>query len=156
MRLDVVGARDRIDRVRDADLLGFTAISAVASPGLAGRNNAGPHGFSEILYAFSSTFGNNGSAFAGLTGSTYWYNTLFGLATLIGRFVLIVPVLALGGFFAERPAAEGSAGTFPVTTPLFVALLVGVILIVGALTFFPALSLGPIVEHLLMRAGRLF
>jgi K+-transporting ATPase ATPase A chain len=137
-------------------ILGFTAISAVAPQGLAGRNNAGPHGLSEILYAFSSTFGNNGSAFAGLTGGTYWYNTWFGIATLIGRFALIVPVLALAGFFAERPAAEASAGTFPVTTPLFVILLIGVILIVGALTFFPALSLGPIVEHLLMRAGRVF
>jgi K+-transporting ATPase ATPase A chain len=137
-------------------ILGFTAISAVAPQGLAGRNNAGPHGLSEILYAFSSTFGNNGSAFAGLTGGTYWYNTWFGIATLIGRFALIVPVLALAGFFAERPAAEASAGTFPVTTPLFVILLIGVILIVGALTFFPALSLGPIVEHLLIRAGRVF
>jgi K+-transporting ATPase ATPase A chain len=137
-------------------ILGFTALSAVTQPGLAGRNNVGPHGLSEILYGFSSTFGNNGSAFAGLAGSTYWYNTWFGLATLIGRFALIVPVLALAGFLAERPAAEASAGTFPVTTPLFVTLLIGVILIVGALTFFPALSLGPIVEHLLMRAGRLF
>ncbi|HEX2451895.1 MAG TPA: potassium-transporting ATPase subunit KdpA [Gemmatimonadales bacterium] len=137
-------------------ILGFTAISAVAPQGLAGRNNAGPHGLSEILYAFSSTFGNNGSAFAGLTGGTYWYNTWFGIATLVGRFALIVPVLALAGFFAERPAAEASAGTFPVTTPLFVILLIGVILIVGALTFFPALSLGPIVEHLLIRAGRVF
>jgi K+-transporting ATPase ATPase A chain len=137
-------------------ILGFTALSSVTSYGLGGRNNTGPHGLSEILYAFSSTFGNNGSAFAGLTGSTYWYNTLFGLATLIGRFALIVPVLALGGFLAEKPAAAQSAGTFPVTTPLFVVLLVGVILIVGALTFFPALSLGPLVEHLLMRAGRVF
>jgi len=135
-------------------ILGFTALSTVTAYGLAGRNNAGPHGFSEILYAFSSTFGNNGSAFAGLTGSTYWYNTLFGLATLIGRFALIVPVLALGGFLAEKPAAAESAGTFPVTTPMFVVLLIGVILIVGALTFIPALSLGPLVEHLLMRAGR--
>lgn len=137
-------------------ILGFSALSAVVPPGLAGRANAGPHGLSEILYAFSSTVANNGSAFAGLAGSTYYYNTLLGLAMLIGRFTLIILALALGGFLAERPAIESSAGSFPVTTPLFVALLLGVILIVGALTFFPALSLGPIVEHLLMQAGRLF
>jgi K+-transporting ATPase ATPase A chain len=139
-----------------AAILGLTALSAVIEPGLAGRNNSGPHGLSEILYAFSSTVGNNGSAFAGLTGGTYYYNTLFGLATLIGRFAMIVPMLALGGFLAERRIAAETAGTFPVTTPLFVVLLVGVIVIVGALTFFPVLSLGPIVEHLLMHAGRLF
>jgi K+-transporting ATPase ATPase A chain len=139
-----------------ATILGLTALSAVVGPGLKGLNNAGPHGLSEILYAFSSTTGNNGSAFAGLTGSTYYYNTLFGMATLIGRFAMIVPMLALGGFLAERRIAAETAGTFPVTTPLFVILLLGVILIVGALTFFPVLSLGPIVEHLLMQAGRLF
>jgi K+-transporting ATPase ATPase A chain len=139
-----------------ASILVFTALSSVHPMGLAGRNNAGPHGLTEILYAFSSTTGNNGSAFAGLTGSTYWYNTQLGLATLIGRFALIVPMLALAGFLAEKDQAAETAGTFPVTGPLFVSLLVGVILIVGALTFFPALSLGPIVEHLLMGAGRLF
>jgi K+-transporting ATPase ATPase A chain len=139
-----------------AVILLFSAVSALLPAGLKGLNNAGPHGLSEILYAFTSTTGNNGSAFAGLTGSTYYYNTLLGLATLLGRFAMMVPMLALAGFFAERKTVPASAGTFPVTTPLFVVLLVGVILIVGALTFFPALSLGPIVEHLLMGAGRLF
>jgi K+-transporting ATPase ATPase A chain len=123
---------------------------------LAVLNNSGPHGFSEILYAFSSTVANNGSAFAGLTGTTTFYNTLFGLATLIGRFAMIVPVLALAGFLGERQPVPASAGTFPVTTPLFVMLLIGVIAIVGALTFFPALALGPVVEQLQMNAGRLF
>jgi potassium-transporting ATPase potassium-binding subunit len=139
-----------------ATILVLSALSAVIRPGLAGLNNAGPHGLSEILYAFSSVTGNNGSAFAGLTGSTYYYNTILGMGMLVGRFAMIVPVLALGGFLAEKPAAAETAGTFPVTTPLFVALLIGVIVIVGALTFFPALSLGPVVEHLLMQAGRLF
>ena len=133
-----------------------TAVSVLVKPGLAGLNNAGPHGLTEILYAFTSTAGNNGSAFAGLTGSTYYYNTLFGLNTLVGRFAMMVPMLALGGFLAEKKIAAESVGTFPVTTPLFVVLLVGVILIVGALTFFPALALGPLVEHLLMGAGKLF
>jgi K+-transporting ATPase ATPase A chain len=137
-------------------LLGFSALSSVLPAGLAGRNNAGPHGLSEILYAFSSTTANNGSAFAGLTGSTYWYNTLFGVATLFGRFALIVPMLALAGFLSEKRASPERAGTFPVSGPLFTFLLVGVVLIVGALTFFPALALGPLVEHLLMGAGRLF
>jgi K+-transporting ATPase ATPase A chain len=137
-------------------ILTLAAVSVLVKPGLAGLNNVGPHGFSEILYAFTSTTANNGSAFAGLTGSTYYYNTLFGAAMLIGRFAMIVPMLALGGFLAEQQPAAETAGTFPVTTPLFVALLVGVILIVGALTFFPALSLGPIVEHFLMQAGSLF
>ena len=139
-----------------AVILLFTALSSVLPAGLAGRNNAGPHGLSEILYAFSSTTGNNGSAFAGLTGSTYYFNTLLGLATLIGRFAMIVPMLALAGFLSEKKVAPESAGTFPVTGPLFVVLLIGVILIVGALTFFPVLALGPIVEHLTMRAGGLF
>jgi K+-transporting ATPase ATPase A chain len=139
-----------------AVILVLTAASAVLPSGLAGRNNVGPHGLSEILYAFSSVTGNNGSAFAGLTGGSYYYNTLLGLGTLFGRFAMMVPMLALAGFLAERKAVPESAGTFPVTTPLFVVLLVGVIVIVGALTFFPALSLGPVVEHLLMQAGRLF
>jgi K+-transporting ATPase ATPase A chain len=137
-------------------ILSLTAVSALVAPGLEGLTNAGPHGLSEILYAFTSTPGNNGSAFAGLTGSTTYYNTLFGGAMLIGRFAMIVPMVALGGFLSEQQPGEETAGTFPVTTPLFVALLVGVILIVGALTFFPALSLGPIVEHFLMQAGSLF
>jgi K+-transporting ATPase ATPase A chain len=137
-------------------ILVMSAIATMSPAGLKGLNNAGPHGLSEIIYAFSSTAANNGSAFAGLTGTTYFYNTLLGLNTLIGRFAMIVPMLALAGFLAEKKAAPESAGTFPVTTPLFVALLVSVILIVGALTFFPALSLGPIVEHFLMQGGRLF
>jgi K+-transporting ATPase ATPase A chain len=139
-----------------AAILALTALSAVLPVGLQGRNNVGPHGLSEILYGFSSTVGNNGSAFAGLTGSTYYYNTLFGFAMLIGRYAMIVPMLALGGFLAERKIAPETAGTFPVTTPLFVVLLVSVVLIVGALTFFPVLSLGPIVEHFLMLEGGLF
>lgn len=133
-----------------------TAVSVLLPAGLGGLNNAGPHGLSEILYAFTSTAGNNGSAFAGLTGTTYYYNTLLGVNTLIGRFAMMVPVLALAGFLAEQKLVPESAGTFPVTTPLFVVLLISVVVIVGALTFFPALSLGPIVEHLLMMAGRLF
>jgi len=139
-----------------AAILTMTAASVLLPAGLKGLNNAGPHGLSEILYAFSSTAGNNGSAFAGLTGSTYYYNTMLGMNTLIGRFVMMVPMIALAGFLAEKKAAPESVGTFPVTTPLFVILLVGVILIVSALTFFPALSLGPIVEHLLRGSGTLF
>jgi K+-transporting ATPase ATPase A chain len=137
-------------------ILVLTGISVVLPAGLKGLNNSGPHGLTEILYAFTSTPANNGSAFAGLTGTTYYYNTLFGFATLFGRFAMQVPMLAAAGFLAEKRIAPESAGTFPVTTPLFVVLLISVILIVGALTFFPAWSLGPIVEHLLMQAGRLF
>jgi K+-transporting ATPase ATPase A chain len=133
-----------------------TAISVILPDGLKGLNNAGPHGLSEILYAFSSTAGNNGSAFAGLTGSTYFYNTLLGVTMLFGRFALIVPMIALGGFLSSKKIAPPSSGTFPVTGPLFVTLLIGVIVIVGALTFFPALALGPVVEHLSMVAGRVF
>jgi len=139
-----------------AIILGLSALSSVTPAGLKGLNNTGPHGLSEILYAFSSTTGNNGSAFAGLTGSTYYYNTLFGAAMLVGRFAMIVPMVALAGFLSERRIAPETAGTFPVTTPLFVVLLLGVIVIVGALTFFPALSLGPIVEHLEMIRGQVF
>lgn len=137
-------------------VLALTALSVVLPPGLAGLNNRGPHGLTEVLYAFTSTAANNGSAFAGLTGGTTYYNTLFGIAMLLGRFALIVPVLALAGFFAERRVAPATTGTFPVTGPLFVGLLLGVILVVGALTYFPALALGPVVEHLLTSAGRLF
>jgi K+-transporting ATPase ATPase A chain len=139
-----------------AAILTMTAVSVLLPMGLKGLNNSGPHGLSEVLYAFSSTAANNGSAFAGLTGTTYYYNTLFGTNMLIGRFVMMIPMLALAGFLAEKKIAPESAGSFPVTTPLFVVLLVSVILIVGALTFFPALALGPIVEHLLMGAGNLF
>jgi K+-transporting ATPase ATPase A chain len=137
-------------------ILVATGLSAVLPAGLEGLNNAGPHGLTEILYAFTSTPANNGSAFAGLTGTTYYYNTMFGFATLIGRFAMQVPMLAAAGFLAEKRIAPESAGTFPVTTPLFVVLLICVIIVVGALTFVPAWSLGPIVEHLLMQSGRLF
>jgi potassium-transporting ATPase potassium-binding subunit len=137
-------------------VLTLSAVAAVTPAGLAGRTNLGPHGLSEIVYAFTSTAANNGSAFAGLNGASYFYNTLLGLNTLIGRFAMHVPMLALAGFLAEKKIVPESAGTFPVTTPLFVVLLISVILIVSALTFFPVLSLGPLVEHFLMHAGRLF
>jgi K+-transporting ATPase ATPase A chain len=139
-----------------ASILLLSALSVALPAGLKGLNNAGPHGLSEILYAFTSATANNGSAFAGLTGSTYYYNTSLGMAMLIGRFAMHIPMIALAGFLAERRVVPESSGTFPVTTPLFVALLIGVILIVGALTFFPALALGPIVEHLIMGAGKPF
>ncbi len=139
-----------------ASILVFTAISVVSKNGLAGLNNSGPHGLSEILYAFSSATANNGSAFGGLTAATYYYNTLLGIAMLVGRFALIVPVLALAGFLAEKRVVPESSGTFSVSGVLFTTLLIGVVLIVGALTFFPALALGPIVEHFLMGTGVLF
>jgi len=121
-----------------------------------GTDNSGPHGFSEILYAYSSCTGNNGSAFAGLSGNTPWYNTTLGLATLFGRFAMIVPILALAGSLARKKLVASSAGTFPVSGPLFTTLLIGTVLLIGALTFFPALSLGPIIEHLMMHSGKLF
>jgi K+-transporting ATPase ATPase A chain len=138
-------------------ILVFTAIS-VLSPtfGLSSLNNAGPHGLSEILYAFTSGTGNNGSAFAGLNANTPWYNLTIGFATLIGRFLMIVPMLAVAGNLARKKIVPTTSGTFPVTTLLFTTLLVSVIIIVGALTFFPVLSLGPILEHLLMAAGKSF
>ena len=138
-------------------VLTLTAVS-VLSPGfgLSSLNNSGPHGLSEILYAFTSGTGNNGSAFAGLNANTPWYNTTLGVSMLAGRFLMIIPVLAMAGNLAGKKQAPPSLGTFPVTTPLFTILLVSVILIVGALTFFPVLSLGPIVEHLLMKAGQVF
>jgi K+-transporting ATPase ATPase A chain len=122
--------------------------------GLASLNNTGPHGLSEILYAYASATGNNGSAFAGLSANTHWYNLSLAAAMLVGRFLMIVPMLAVAGNLAQKKLVPPSAGTFPVNTPLFGVLLVGVILIVGALTFFPALALGPILEHLQMLAGR--
>ncbi len=135
----------------------FAGISA-ASPefGVSQINNAGPHGLSEMLYAFTSGTANNGSAFAGISANTRWYNASIGAAMLCGRFLMIVPMLALAGSLGRKKRVPPSLGTFPVTTPLFATLLVSVILIVGALTFFPALSLGPIVEHLLMQAGQVF
>jgi potassium-transporting ATPase potassium-binding subunit len=131
-------------------VLGFTAWAAVSAWGLAGLNNAGPHGFSEMLYAFSSGTGNNGSAFAGLTTNTWWYDTVLGAVMLIGRFFMIVPVMALAGSLGQKKRTAGSSGSFPVSGILFASLLAGIIIIVGALTFLPALSLGPIVEHMLM------
>jgi K+-transporting ATPase ATPase A chain len=137
-------------------ILGFAAWSAVAPYGISSLNNGGPHGLSEILYAFTSATGNNGSAFAGLNANTPWYNTTLGLAMLIGRFWMIIPALAIAGTLSGKKAAPPGAGTLPTTGPLFAALLVGVIVIVGALTFFPVLSLGPVVEHFLAGAGRVF
>ena len=138
-------------------ILGFSAISVLMpNVGLASLGNAGPHGLSEILYAFSSAAGNNGSAFAGLNANTHWYNLTLAVTMLCGRFLMIVPMLAGAGNLVEKKMTPPSLGTFPVHTPLFTVLLLGVILIVGALTFFPALSLGPILEHLLLHAGRTF
>ena len=137
-------------------ILGFTALATSLPAGLAGVANNGPHGFSEILYAYTSATGNNGSAFAGLSGNTLFYNVTLGLAMLIGRFAMIVPMLAVAGSLAQKKLVPPSSGTFPTDNGLFVALLVGVILIVGGLTFFPVLALGPIVEHTLMQAGTLF
>lgn len=131
-------------------ILGFTAWAAVSAWGQAGLNNAGPHGLSEMLYAFSSGTGNNGSAFAGLNANTPWYDTTLALVMLLGRFFMIVPVLALAGNLGQKKRIESSAASFPVSGIMFASLLTGVILIVGALTFFPVISLGPIVEHLLM------
>ncbi|HEV7674779.1 MAG TPA: potassium-transporting ATPase subunit KdpA [Candidatus Angelobacter sp.] len=136
-------------------ILVLAAASSLLPQGLATLTNSGPHGLSEILYAFTSGTGNNGSAFAGL-GTNRWYNLAMGLTMLTGRFLMIVPMLAVAGSLARKKAVPPSPGTFPVTTPLFTALLVSVIIIVGALTFFPALSLGPILEHLLMNAGKTF
>jgi K+-transporting ATPase ATPase A chain len=137
-------------------ILGFTAIAVVVQPGLVGLQNAGPHGFSEAMYAYVSGTGNNGSAFAGLTANSLFYNTTIGLAMLIGRFAMIVPMLAVAGSLAGQEIVPPSAGTFPTTGPLWVGLLVGVILIMGGLTYFPAVALGPIVEHFAMNAGNLF
>ncbi|MRR38849.1 potassium-transporting ATPase subunit A, partial [bacterium] len=131
-------------------ILGMTAWAAVSAWGTAGLNNTGPHGLSEMLYAFSSGTGNNGSAFAGLNANTSWYNTTLGAAMLLGRFFMIVPVLALAGNLAQKKKITGTGGNFPVSGIMFSSLLAGVILIIGALTFFPVLSLGPVVEHMLM------
>jgi K+-transporting ATPase ATPase A chain len=138
-------------------ILGFSAVALMMpNLGLSALANTGPHGLSEILYAYTSATGNNGSAFAGLSANTHWYNLSLASAMLIGRFLMIVPMLAIAGSLARKKLVPPSPGTFPVHTPLFTVLLVGVILIVGALTFFPALSLGPILEHLQMHAGRSF
>jgi potassium-transporting ATPase potassium-binding subunit len=136
--------------------LGFTALAVVVPAGLAGMANQGPHGFTEALYAFTSATGNNGSAFAGLSANTPFYNTTLGLAMIIGRFFMIVPMLAVAGSLAAKKIHPVSAGTFPTTGPLWVGLLVGVILIVGGLTFFPALAFGPLAEHYAMVAGTVY
>ncbi|HXO03017.1 MAG TPA: potassium-transporting ATPase subunit KdpA [Stellaceae bacterium] len=137
-------------------MLGFSALATVLPDGLAGPANQGPHGFSEILYAFVSATGNNGSAFAGLTANTPFYNTTLGLAMFMGRFLMIVPMLAVAGLLAAKKIVPSSAGTFPTDGGLFVGLLIGVIVITGGLIYFPAVSLGPVVEHLAMHAGTLY
>jgi K+-transporting ATPase ATPase A chain len=138
-------------------ILVLTAISVLAPQmGLSSQNNHGPHGLTEILYAFTSAAGNNGSAFAGINANTHWYNISLGCTMLAGRFLMMIPMLAIAGNLAQKKSIPPSPGTFPVNTSLFTILLTGVILIVGALTFFPALSLGPILEHLLLQHGMLF
>jgi K+-transporting ATPase ATPase A chain len=136
--------------------LGWTAAAVVIPSAVASMANPGPHGFTEVLYAYTSQTGNNGSAFAGLTGNTLWYNITGAIAMLVGRFWMIVPAMAIAGSLAAKKSVPASAGTFPTTGGLFVGLVVGVIVIVGGLTFFPALALGPIVEHLAMTSGTLF
>src|SRR5271169_4925520 len=137
-------------------ILVFTAISVLYSFGTSAISNAGPHGFSQVLYAYTSSVANNGSAFNGFSGNTPWYNTSLGIAMLLGRFMMILPMLAIAGNLACKKQTPATLGTFPVTGPLFTVLLIGVVVIVGALTFFPALSLGPVLEHLLMQAGKTF
>jgi potassium-transporting ATPase potassium-binding subunit len=137
-------------------ILGFAAWASVSQWGLAGLNNNGPHGLSEILYAYSSCVGNNGSAFAGLSANTPWYNTTLGIAMLFGRFLMIVPIMALAGALAAKKISPASGGTFPVSGGTFVILLLGTVLLVGALNFLPCLALGPVVEHFLMLQGKLF
>jgi potassium-transporting ATPase potassium-binding subunit len=137
-------------------VLGFSAASVMLQTGLASLNNSGPHGLSEILYAFASATDNNGSAFAGLTGNTLWYNTTLGVAMLLGRFAFVAPVLAMAGSFAAKKKAPASVGTLPTHGPLFVGLLIGVIVILYLLQYFPALALGPVVEHFQLQAGKTF
>ncbi len=137
-------------------VLVFTGVSVMLQTGLASLNNAGPHGLSEILYAFASATDNNGSAFAGLTGNTPWYNTTLGVAMLLGRFAFVIPVLAIAGAFAAKKKGAASVGTFPTHGPLFIGLLLGVIVILYLLQYFPALALGPIVEHFALLAGKTF
>jgi len=137
-------------------ILGWTALATVVPEGLAGVANTGPHGFSEILYAYSSGTGNNGSAFAGISANTLFYNTTIAGAMLIGRFIMVIPLLAVAGSLAQKKLLAPSAGTFPTNRPLFVGLLVGVVLIIGGLTFFPAIALGPVTEQVAMNQGKLF
>ncbi|HET7106260.1 MAG TPA: potassium-transporting ATPase subunit KdpA [Candidatus Acidoferrum sp.] len=142
--------------VSSLTILIFSAIAIVTKAGLAGISNPGPHGLSQILYAYTSGAGNNGSAFAGINANTLWYNSTLAIAMLLGRFFAVIPILAIAGNLAAKKQVPESLGTFPVTGPLFTVLLISVIVIVGALTFFPSLSLGPILEHLLMNAGKAF
>jgi K+-transporting ATPase ATPase A chain len=137
-------------------ILLFAALASVSGPGLSGLNNAGPHGLSEILYAYASSAGNNGSAFAGLNANTVFYNLTLGFGMLIGRFGIILPVMAIAGSMAKKKITPLSSGTFRTDNGLFIGLLVAVILIIGGLTHFPALSLGPVIEHLLMNNGITF
>ncbi|HEX7968676.1 MAG TPA: potassium-transporting ATPase subunit KdpA [Stellaceae bacterium] len=137
-------------------ILGWTALATVLPAGLAGIANTGPHGFSEILYAFSSATGNNGSAFAGISANTLYYNTTLAFAMLMGRFIFVIPLLAVAGSLAQKKLLPPSAGTFPTQSPLFVGLLVGVVLIMGGLTYFPAVSLGPVVEQVALNSGTLY
>jgi K+-transporting ATPase ATPase A chain len=137
-------------------MLGWTAVAVVYPPAVAAMGNAGPHGFSEVLYAYTSQTANNGSAFAGLSANTLFYNITGAVAMFVGRFWMIVPAMAIAGSLAAKKTVAVSSGTFPTTGGLFVGLLVGVIVIVGGLTFFPALALGPIVEHLAMQSGNPF
>jgi potassium-transporting ATPase potassium-binding subunit len=137
-------------------ILGFSALAIIKPFGNSSISNPGPHGLSQVLYAYVSSAGNNGSALAGLNANTMWYNTSTAVAQLLGRFFMIIPVLAIAGSLAKKRIVPESVGTFPVTGGLFAVLLVATIVIVGALTFFPALSLGPILEHLLMAAGKSF
>jgi K+-transporting ATPase ATPase A chain len=136
--------------------LGWTAVAVIYPPAVASMANAGPHGFTEVLYAYTSQTGNNGSAFAGLTGNIIFYNITGAVAMFVGRFFMIIPAMAIAGSLAEKKSVAATAGTFPTTGGLFVGLTVGVILVVGGLTFFPALALGPIVEHLAMQANAVF
>ena len=137
-------------------ILIFSAVASSVKAGLSGLNNPGPHGFSEILYAYASAAGNNGSTFAGLTTNTVFYNLTLGCGMLLGRFGVIIPVMAMAGNLAEKKITPFSAGTFRTDTWLFIVLLISVVFIIGGLTFFPALSLGPIVEHLLLKSGIIF
>ncbi|HMK79145.1 MAG TPA: potassium-transporting ATPase subunit KdpA, partial [Xanthobacteraceae bacterium] len=136
--------------------LGWTAVAVVVPPAVAATGNPGPHGFTEILYAYVSQTGNNGSAFAGLSGNTLFYNLTGAVAMFVGRFWMIVPTMAIAGSLVTKKSIPPSAGTFPTTGALFVGLLVGVVVIIGGLTFFPALALGPLVEHLAISAGTLY
>jgi K+-transporting ATPase ATPase A chain len=137
-------------------ILGFSSISAMMPSALGSLANSGPRGLTELLYAYSSATGNNGSAFAGLSANTPWYNTTLGISMLLGRFAYVIPVMAIAGSLASKRKAAVSSGTFPTHGALFVGLLIGVILILGGLQYFPALALGPIVEHVLMHAGKTF